>query len=253
VRFNESIDQALTESVRRYSEGLTRAWDLFEGVLAHDLRSPLHAMIMSAGYLLQTPDLSDTCVKAALRIQGGGARMQLLIQDLLDFARTRLGDVLTVNPRPANMKEICERAIDEVGAFNPDRRITSTFRGDLNGLWDAERLVQVFTNLMGNAVRHGDPDSDILVDIRPDRDGVTAAVLNHGPAIPPETLPAIFDPLRRSAQGGISRGGGASVGLGLYIVRQIVIAHDGSVTVSSNVCGTTFTVHVPRRIRSAPR
>ncbi|SFU23978.1 sensor histidine kinase [Paraburkholderia aspalathi] len=249
VRFNESVDQALTESVRRYSDGLTRTRDLFEGILAHDLRSPLQAMVMSAGYLLEVADLPDRCVKAVARIQASCARMQLPIHHLLDFTRTRLGDALPAEPRPASMKVICERAIDEISAFNPERTIRTTFRGNLNGLRDVERLSQVATNLLGNAIQHGDSHSTILVEVGSEGDGVTAAVFNHGPTIPADALSNIFDPLCRAGQDGASHRTGEGLGLGLYIVRQIVESHGGSVHAGSRRDGTTFTIRVPRRAR----
>jgi signal transduction histidine kinase len=148
------------------------------------------------------------------------------------------------------MKAICERAIDDVTAFNPDRTIRASFRGDLSGEWDAGRLAQVFTNRLGNAIRHGDPHSAIAVEAGSDRDGVTVAVSNHGPTIPAEAFPTIFDPLCRAVQGGTSRRTGEGLGLGLYIVRQIVESHGGSVSARSRADGTTFTVHVSRRARA---
>ncbi|MEX3937250.1 sensor histidine kinase [Paraburkholderia phymatum] len=246
VRFNEALDQALSESIAHYTTQLSRTRDMFAGVIAHDLRSPVQAIAMSAQALRQVRMNPDTTLKLLGRIEVACTRLRLLINDVLDFARTRLGDILPMNLQPASFRDIVLRAIDEVSASTPGLRIRKQL-GDDNamGCFDEQRLTQVVVNLLMNAVQHGDARAEIAVDLGREDDGFALAVSNHGQTLPPDVLATVFDPLRRGAQDASAARVGKGVGLGLYIVREIVRAHGGRVEMQSGDGVTTVRFWLP--------
>lgn len=244
VRFNQALDQALKESISRYSAGLERARDLFVGILAHDLRTPLGAIAMSAQALLHNEGLPDRCLQAAARIGHSGSRMQRMIDDLLDFTRTRLGSPLPLARSRADLADVCARALDEIRAAHPERTFLLECQGPLAGHWDPNRLAQLLANLLDNAVQHGHPARPVALRVRRAEDGVIAEVHNDGPAIPAHMRHQIFDPLMRGPRPGTERRQ-TGLGLGLYIARQIAVAHQGTLAVTSAESGTTFTLWLP--------
>jgi signal transduction histidine kinase len=169
-------------------------------------------------------------------------RMERMIGDLLDLTRTRLGGSIPLKRRPADLQQVCEEAIMEIHAGHSDALVQLHASGDLRGEWDTDRLAQVVSNLVGNAVKHGRGTLTTLTAGERD-DSVTLAVHNGGPPIPAEVLPLVFEPLAR----GTSEDGPQGIGLGLFIARAIVSAHGGLITVSSSTAeGTTFTVVLPK-------
>lgn len=253
VRFDEALDQALTESVAWYSGRLEDSRNLLLGVLSHDLRNPLGAASSSASYLLRLDGLDGAQTKAVLRILNSTSRMQRMVNDLLDFTRTRLGRGLPIRPAPVNLREVCFQTVDELEAFHPDRALRFQCSGDLSGRWDAPRIAQLLSNLTANAIQHGDPGKPVTITARGEDDGVVLEVHNEGPAIALEAQRAIFEPMMRAVvQEAERREGSASLGLGLYIARQIAVAHGGSIeVVSSERNGTTFTARLPRGPRAS--
>ncbi len=242
IRFNEAIDQALAESVRHYAHRTERTRDLFAGVLAHDLRSPLGAILNAGEVLLHDEGLSPAGAKAVAFVQRGAMRMKQMIDDLLIFTRTRLGDALPVSFTPQDIGRICSDAVDEVRASYPDAHIELRLDGELRGKWDGSRLSQLLVNLLTNAVRYG--TGPIIVEAV-GRDGqVTLVVSNEGNPIPERALPTLFDPLTRAGPAD-RRGTAAGMGLGLYICRCIASAHQGTIRVVSSEKGTFFTVCLP--------
>lgn len=250
IRFNEAIDQMLAESVRQYAQRAEHIRDLFAGVLAHDLRSPLGAILNSAGVLLRDDGLSSFSARAVANVQRGGVRMKSMIDDLFIFTRTRLGDALPVDFTPQDMGRICNDAADEVRAAYPDARIEVRLTGELAGRWDGERMGQLLTNLLVNAVQHG--SGEIWVNGVGHGERVTFSVLNEGNPIPERALPTLFDPLTRADPSDGRTGTASGMGLGLYICRSIACAHNGTIQVESTQSGTTFTVQIPR-FPSSPR
>jgi signal transduction histidine kinase len=248
TRFNEAVDQAVAESVARYSSLVRQAQDIFLGMLGHDLRNPLGAITMSAQYLMQGPSLESRYVKAAVMIYTSSKQMGQLIGDLLDFTRTRLGQGMPVEYEHADIGAIAREAVAQARAFHPENVIALEVTADASGQWDVARIGQVFSNLIGNAVKHGDRNTPIRVALSSDADNVTATVHNSGNPIPGDDIPHIFEPLCRSPASPANGRQSSGLGLGLYITREIVHAHGGTVSVASSLKdGTTFTVRLPRR------
>jgi K+-sensing histidine kinase KdpD len=227
-------------------EETIRGNELFAGALAHDLRNPLGAIMTAAQLVLmrQEGQGSDRHVKPLTRILTSGQRMTRMIDQLLDFTRARAGGGIEIQPQDANLAELCAQAVGELEVSHPEWRIQLDIAGTLDGAWDPDRLLQVISNLVGNAGQHGRPEEPIAVALDGTRrEEVRLAVHNLG-AIPPDLLPHIFDPFRGSRHGRFQSRG---LGLGLFIVREIVRAHGGRIELaSSEADGTTFTLHLPR-------
>ena len=249
TRFNESIDQSLTEAIRSYTGRVDRSRQMFLAILAHDLRNPLNSMMMSAEALALSADLDADASAMAKRISAGGGFMAKMISELLDFTGTGLGAALPLSPAPTDLRQVCREVVDETRAAHPGQALRFDAAGDLAGEWDAGRLRQVVSNLLGNAVHHGAGAASVDLSVTADAAGVELAVHNGGPPIPTDDLPTIFDPLvRGQSPDAQRRRRPGSIGLGLYIAREVVTAHGGTIDVASSAAaGTTFTVHLPRR------
>lgn len=252
MRFNEAIDQALAESMATYVEGVDRSKDLFLGVLGHDLRNPLGAIMMGTTTMLTQEGPAWAYAKTASRIITSATRMEAMIGDLLDFTRTRLGAGIPISPIPMDLAVLCQETIDEISAFHPHRMLRFDTRGEVHGTWDRGRIGQVLSNLVGNAHQHGSHSAPVEIVLRGEPDRVVLTVHNQGTMIKAEDLEDIFDPFRQVAGGRVVARATGSIGLGLYIARAIVVAHEGTVTVESTESGTTFKVTLPRTI-AAPR
>ncbi|MCY1017733.1 PAS domain-containing protein [Pyxidicoccus sp. MSG2] len=217
------------------------------GIVSHDLRNPLSAITLAVSVLLQRSGLDERMERHVQRIHRSAERATRMIRDLLDFTRARQGGSLPLFPRPVDLHEVVHAVVDEVQAASPGRRIHSEHAGSGAGTWDPDRLAQVLSNLVGNALQYSPPDTSVRVVARGGEHGVELEVHNQGTPIPPEQLPRIFEPLERGVERAEDRGG-RSIGLGLYIVRSIVQAHGGTVEVTSTAeAGTTFTVRLPRQ------
>jgi signal transduction histidine kinase len=213
------------------------------GIVSHDLRSPISAILVGASVLLEHDELSERATKIVARMQSSARRASRLIDDVLDFTQARLGDGIRVDREPADIHAIVRQVVGEFDVAHPDRLVEVRHAGDGRGRWDADRLSQVVGNLLSNALKYGAPATPVNLETRDDGDGVSMTVHNQGPAIPAEQLREIFDPMRRGSSAAPQA---HSVGLGLYIVKHIVERHGGSVAVSSSASGTTFSVFLPR-------
>ena len=250
IRFNEAIDQALAESLVRYTEDIDNSKEMFLAILGHDLRTPLGAVMTSAEFMSQTGNLSEPYAELASRIVRSTKRMNQMIGAMLDFTRSRLGGGIPISPAEMDLGDAVRDVIAEVRAGAPDRTIQVEASGSLRGEWDSDRIMQVFTNLLTNALQHGAPGAPVTVAMRGEGDGVAVSVHNTGKQIPAEQRAVLFSPMKKtqsSARPGRD-GTGGSLGLGLYIADQIVQAHKGRIDVESSKEGSTsFTVRLPRR------
>ncbi len=248
IRFGETMDQGLTESIAWYVGKVTESRGLLLGVLGHDMRTPLGAARMSAQYLLQTEALDKDQIKAVVRIVNSTGRMRAMVDDLLDFTKTALGVKLPISPAPFDIGEVCSEVIAEVGAMHPGRPIEFERIGDLNGNWDSARISQLVANLVSNAVQHGDSKFPVTVVAQAEGNAVSIRVHNFGSLVLPAARATLFDPLKQSPQAGTDRHTGSSgLGLGLYIAKEIAIAHGGSIEVTSTEQdGTSFLAKLPR-------
>jgi signal transduction histidine kinase len=246
TRFNEAIDEVLANSVTLYTGIVERAKNLFLAVLGHDLRSPLSAVLSAANMLLRSEESTDRTVKTAALILRSSTRMRQMVSDLIDFTRTRLGDCVPIVSAPMDLGVAVREVIEEIALTYPRHKLRSVTNGNLRGSWDEARMKQVLTNLIENAVQHGSINTPITVTATGDNERVALTVHNAGPPIPAYDQTRIFEPLvgtKDTSSPIIS----TNMGLGLYIVRQIVQAHGGTIDMeSSKSAGTTFTAQLPR-------
>lgn len=246
IRFNEAIDEALAESTAAYAEQVNRSRDIFLAILGHDLRTPLQAVNMSTEMLLRKAKLDTDAQAYVTSIKSSARHMAAMVSDLLELVRSRLGSSLPIEPAPMDLASAAKAALDEAGAGQPDCTSQLIVEGDTHGIWDRTRLGQLLQNLVGNALQHGANRHPVTLRIIGEKDQVTLTMHNHGDPIPADALPTIFDPLVRSSNEDLT-GPSTSLGLGLFIVKQVVDAHQGTIEVSSSEAeGTTFSVVLPR-------
>lgn len=232
---------------RRAEEAAREAAQFGERLIAivsHDLRNPLNAIQLSVTRLLHGDALQERDRKAVSRIARSGERMARMISELLDFTRGRLGGGIPIERVPGDVRSVMRQAVEELEAAWPERSLTlNVGPGRYDGAWDAERLLQVVSNLGGNALQYSPPDSPVRFTLTDAEALVVLEVQNGGEPIPPDLLPHLFDPFRRGG-GGNTHGG---LGLGLYIVEQVVKGHGGRIEVRSRASeGTVFRVLLPR-------
>jgi signal transduction histidine kinase len=250
TRFNEGLDQALAESVERFSANLGASRDMFLGVLGHDLRGPLFAISISNRVLAGQALEAEARQKASDRVARSVKAMNGLISDLLDYTRTRLGAGIPIQRSLCNVGEICREALDSMQASFPDRRFDLHTSGDLDAAIDPAKIEQALGNLLANASQHGDAGGVVSLSAAGGADSVFIAVTNTGEPIPPEALRSVFEPLMQFPSGGAEpdERSKSSMGLGLFIVREIVNGHLGAITVeSSREQGTVFSITLPKR------
>jgi PAS domain S-box-containing protein len=226
-----------------------RNWELRErvlGIIGHDLLNPLSAILMAASTLRDDPSLLSPA-RVASRILSSAHRIESIISDLLDLSQARLGGGIAITRAPTDAHALCRRILEELQAVNPGREIRFTPEGDADGRWDADRLEQVVSNLVSNALQYGPPDAAVNVDSRGTATDWTFSVHNSGDPIPTDVLPHIFDPFKRGRpEAEVSRGR-RNLGLGLFIARELVLAHQGTIEVTSTAGqGTWFVVRLPR-------
>jgi signal transduction histidine kinase len=248
VEQRKELEAALREALLREKEAREEAErsvrynEMFAGMLGHDLRNPLSAITTGANYIARL-NSSEKSTKAATRILASAERMGRMIDQLLDFTRIRVGGGLALSMSRFDLEEVCCKVRDELEAAHPDRSISVQAVGDVAGEWDHDRMLQVFSNLISNALHHGAGTG--LVTVRCDgsaRDGVSVTIHNEG-VVPTDVLPVLFEPFRGNTRYQRTRG----LGLGLFITQQIVAAHGGTIDVSSGAgAGTTFTIFLPR-------
>jgi signal transduction histidine kinase len=250
TRFNEAVDEFQTDSIMHFTKKLEHSRDLVLAVLGHDLRDPLGVIVTYATLLTKLDRFDENAKTAIGRLYTTATRMRLMVSDLLDFATARLGAVMPITRAPMDIGEACRRVIDEVEALYPRSTLCLHANAPLQGEWDPIRISQLLTNLLVNAVQHGSPEKPIDVVLSGLESEVSIAVRNEGEPIPANEMREIFEPM---VKGSRERATPSSVGLGLYIAREVVRAHGGEIKAQSSAeTGTTFTVQLPRRAPSPP-
>lgn len=251
TRFNEAIDQAITESVTRYTEQTKKSTDLFIGILGHDIRNPLGTISLSAQHLVLSGQLS---AKAAEKILNSVTRINRVIEHVVDFTRAQAEGVVPVNPQAGNLADQFHKVVEETRVRHPDRGLVLERDGDFQGSWDEGRMGQLLSNLLGNAMSYGGREEPVKVRMWSSPDEVSFSVHNGGKAIPVADQARIFEPLTRGSLGNDDeRRQPDGLGLGLYICREIVRAHGGRIAVESgDGAGTSFIVHLPRSSPATP-
>lgn len=242
VRLHEGMDRAINVAMHRYATRREEVRERFVAILGHDLRDPLSTVVISANMLASNPALKSEHRVVASRIVRACDRMQRMINDVLDFARGHLGTGIPANPTLNDMGEICRAAADEIIGANPQREIAVDISGDLRGAFDRDRVHQAMTNLLSNAIHHGEGRIEVRAYESEDRHAVVTEVTSHGEQIPEELRQRLFDPFAHGEMSGPRRG----LGLGLFIVQQIAIAHGALCDVESDATATTFSIRWPR-------
>ena len=242
TRFNESIDQSLIKAVQSYTRRVDQSRRMFLAILGHDLRNPLNCIMMSAQLVSLTESSEEL-----LQISTSAAVIAGLINDLIDFAGTGLGAQMPLSRVPVDLGELCREVVEEFQTSSPTRSLRLQTTDDVRGEWDPARLRQVISNLLGNAIQHGSHNCAVELAVKSDGTDVVLSVHNDGAPIPADLLPTIFDPLVRGPSISHHRRRPGSIGLGLYIAREVVNAHGGVIGVqSTEKSGTVFEVKIPR-------
>jgi signal transduction histidine kinase len=236
-----------TESISYYSKKADHSRDIFLGVLSHDLRNPIGAMLMSAELATKIGSLSERQTMLMDQVVSSAERATSILNQLLDLTRARLGSGLRIIREQVDMAFITRQLLEEMRSLHPRRTFTLDVSGDTKGEWDRPRVGQVLSNLLGNAVQYGFKDLPIDVAIRGDAKEVSLSVHNQGVPISKDSIRGIFDALIRGGEDGSDVSNSTNLGLGLYITKEIVSAHGGTVQVASTEKdGTTFTARFPR-------
>jgi signal transduction histidine kinase len=248
IRFNEAIDETLAESALWYTQKMAQTREHFHDILGHDLRNPLNSIVVGATLLTTSEAIDGKVLGDATRSLHSADRMERRVSDLLDLTRTRLGVGIPVTPKPMDLAPVCQQAVAELEAVHPDCQLHLESHGDLHGEWDSDRLTQAISNLVANALQYRCEGGAVKVVVQAHADDVVLRVHNDGPPISEDAMKKIFEPMNRQpAQHGEKHAAG--LGLGLYIAREIVTAHGGTIAVASaEQKGTTFTVQLPRRL-----
>ncbi len=250
VRFDDALDRTTNEAIKWFYERVERGRDLLVAILAHDVRTPIGAILASADSLLADARLDAASSEAARRIRNSTLRLRHLASDLLDFTRTRLGATLPVTPSPAELGRICAATVEELQTLHPRAQLELDCRGDLQGVWDSARIEQMLSNIVANAIEHGLPGASIRIEAEAtDEAHADVHVVNRGTPIPVAVQQVMLDPLTNlpslpARETNRTRG----LGLGLFIARQIAEAHGGRLRIESNEEGlTSVSVRLPRR------
>lgn len=250
VRFNEAIDQATSESIEFFTAQVDQARNLMLGMLSHDMRSPLNTIVMTASYLTSL-HVGENVSEAAACLTRASNAMTALLDDMIDFKRTMLGLGISIQPAEVDLATVLGDELTLLRRAHPGTRLDLDVVGDAQGCWDGPCLQRVLRNLVSNAIKYGTPDTPVRTVVLGSATDVRFEVSNNGPTIEQAALQEIFDPLKRGCEAGIGHVSDGGLGLGLFIVREIVRAHGGEVDVRSAGGTTTFNVQLPRHHESS--
>lgn len=244
IRAEERSDEAdaardRAEANERELRSIADFRETFIGIISHDLRNPLAATVLNVTEMIDRGHLDPVDKKSAARILRATERMIRMIEQLTDLTRARLGGGIRITAVPTDLGVVARQIIDELESG----RVRLDVVGDLTGTWDSDRLAQVLSNIVGNALRHARPETEVVVELRADGAEVVATITNLGNPIAPEVMPILFEPFRRGRSLDAST---KNLGLGLYIADQIVRAHGGTLAARSSHGTTTFEIRLPR-------
>ena len=247
MRFNESIDQSLSDAAVAYSDKVHETRDMFLAILGHDLRGPLAATATAGAYLSRAGAFDEQIQQIGVRVKRSAATMNGMVNDLLGLARTQLGEGIPIERRECDLLEICQWAIDDASAGHPRTQFEVHAIGELIGSFDGARLQQLLTNLANNAAQYGTAGKPVSIELAGEADRVLLKVQNQGAVIPKKAMSTLFSSLVQLPEQEGDERPRSSLGLGLFIAKQIAVAHGGDIHVASDKAnGTTFTVDVPR-------
>jgi signal transduction histidine kinase len=233
------------QEARRDAERVSELQERLMAIVGHDLRTPLAAITMASRIMFKRGGLPAEQGATLAKISNSAARMSAIIRDLLDFGRTRRGVGISIHCDQTNLGEVAQRALLEFEEAEHGKQVVLELSGDVSLYADAGRLAQVISNLVGNALQHGQ-GTTVRISVDGQEREVALVVHNDGPPIPPAVLPHIFEPFQRGHAHDLKGEKSGSIGLGLFIVREVVKSHGGSVEVRSDETGTDFTVRLPR-------
>ena len=244
VRFNEAIDQAIAESVEHFSAEMDQLRNIFLGVLGHDLRGPLNAILLTSKLITQLAN--DPKISAPLGVLiRSGRRMASLLDTLLEYNRSVLGNGIPIHRAETDLAVECAAELELLKAALPGSVVTLTCDGDLKGEFDASRIREALGNLVSNASVYGKKGEPIAVALAEDQGVVLIRVSNAGPEIPAAEIARMFQPLQRGSQAA-SASSRTNLGLGLFIVDQIARAHGGDIRCQSQGGQTVFELKLPK-------
>ena len=244
IRFNEAIDQAVAESVEFFSEETDQLRNVFLGVLGHDLRGPLNAILLTAE-LISRKTKESPLSEVGVLIRSG-RRMASLLDTLLQYNRSALGGGMKIHRELTNLGEQCAAEVELLRAALPDAHVDFSAEGNTEGVFDASAVREALGNLVNNAATYGD-DGPVSVTLTGGADAILLKVANTGPEIPSAEIPKLFKALQRGSLADPS-GSRTNLGLGLFIVQQIVVAHGGQVRCVSSAGETSFELEFPRAV-----
>ena len=231
----------LAEGGARELRAVAEFREMFIGMVGHDLRTPLGAIVMGAGTLLSRGNVNKQDAETVARIIRASQRMTRMITQLLDLTRARLGGGLPLQTGPTDLREVCRNVLEE---FEVPFQVEAF--GDVTGTWDEDRLEEVLSNLARNAIEHAARGTAVIVRASAAEADVVLEIENQGDPIPAEVLPFIFEPFRRGRQSEKSATG--NLGLGLYIAKQVVLSHGGTLDAHSASGTTSFVIRLPRTV-----
>lgn len=250
VRFNEAIDQALAESIVTYSSKADQTRELFLAILGHDLRAPLATLSMAGDLLKMESAGREKLGKIGERVRRSSRMMAIMVDDLIGYTRTHLGSGMPVAPKLIDVNEVCHASIEDANATYPNTNFSFTRSGNMTGYFDSVRLHQIFTNLLVNAAQYGEKHRPVTLTTASSAEHVIVQVQNFGVPITDRDLAAVFRPLVQLAvDDELDTRPRTSLGLGLFVAKEIAAAHGGTITVASDKeNGTVFTVSLPRGV-----
>jgi signal transduction histidine kinase len=236
----DAINTGIADAVVEYSAARTHIIEMFIGVLSHDLGDPLNAVSTGAQLILRHEgELPAVVVRVCRRIASSAERMSHLLGELMDFSRAGLGGGLRLRRRWIDLRDLAASVADELELSHPERRIIVEGGDPCSGSFDVDRMRQVWSHLGTHALRSGVAGAAPVFRLRATADEVILECHYQGASLGRQQLGSLFDPF-------VPHTGGGS-GLGLYLVREIVRAHDGTIEVeSSEEAGTTFRIRLPR-------